>query len=256
MVTLTLQNQTATAETTKDQAPAKITLTIANRIVVAPMSMYSSKDGFVIDFQLVHLGSYALHGAGLVFTEASAAESRGRITPGTPQKFVGQKSTGTSFGAAAVRADKAGMDTVQIQGAYSYLIHTFLSPLTNHRTDNNIPSFVIEEAVQVARWTKDAGLDIIHVVAVGHTPREKMPRFPDYLVHYAAQIRQDVPGLAVIAVRIINSGKQAQEIVESGKADLVAAASVFLKHPTFALDAGRELGVDVIYAPLHPCRYA
>ncbi|KAH7058175.1 NADH:flavin oxidoreductase [Linnemannia elongata] len=291
------------------------------------MSMYSSKDGFMIDSQLVHLGSYALHGAGLVFAEASAAESRGRITPGcagvysddhipankrvvdfvhsaggkisvqlihTERKYVMK-----AFGAAAVRADKAGMDTVEIQGAYGYLIHTFFSPLTNHRTDkyrgslehrarlllkvvrevcanfsaekpifqrlsvpdcveylSNIPSFVIEEAVQVARWAKDAGLDIIHVVAVGHTPREKIPRFPDYLVHYAAQIRQDVPGLAVIAVCTINSGKQAQEIVESGKADLVAAASVFLKHPTFALDAGRELGVDVTYAPLHPCRYA
>lgn len=121
-----------------------------------------------------------------------------------------------ALGAAAVRADKAGMNTVEIQSAYGYLLHTFLSPLTNHRTDkyrgslenrarlllkvvrevcasfsaekpiflrlsvpdcveylSNIPSFVIEEAVQVARWAKDAGLDIIHVVAVGHTPRER-----------------------------------------------------------------------------------
>lgn len=205
-----------------------------------------------------------------------------------------------AFGAAAARADQAGMDTVEIQGAYGYLIHTFLSPLSNHRTDkyggslenrarlllevvrevranfsaekpiflrlsvsdcvehfSNTPSFVIEEAVQVAQWAKEAGLDIIHVAAGGNTPLEKIPRFPGYLVHYAARIRQDVPGLAVVAVGTINSGKQAQEIVESGKADLVAAASAFLKHPTFALDAGRELGVDVTYAPQYAhARYA
>ncbi|KAG0072157.1 hypothetical protein BGZ89_007895 [Linnemannia elongata] len=349
MVILALQNQTAKAKTTKDQAPAKIFP--HESFQINPLSLpelahphhYSFRTPITIptlyhqdlnhhqqdrsrpNVDLVHLGSYALHGAGLVFAEASAAESRGRITPGCVGVYSDDHipaikrvvdfvhSAGgkisvqlihterkrpvvpypscsiideirdvlKAFGAAAVHADKAGMDTVEIQGSYGYLIHTFLSPLTNHHTDkyrgslenrarlllkvvredcveylSNIPSFVIEEAVQVARWAKDAGLDIIHVVAVGHTPREKIPRFPDYLVHYAAQIRQDVPGLAVIAVRTINSGKQAQEIVESGKVDLVAAASVFLKHPTFALDAGRELGVDVTYAPLHPCRYA
>ncbi|KAG0295416.1 hypothetical protein BGZ96_011789 [Linnemannia gamsii] len=351
-------------------------LTIANRIVVAAMSMYSSKDGFMTDYHLVHLGSYALHGVGLIFAEASAVEPRGRITPGCAgiycddhipgikrivdfvhstggkigvQLFhAGRKASGRpkhtpevfgpeeywnddvvapsggldfqrdnwrhipralsieeiqdvvkAFGAAAARADKAGMDTVEIQGAYGYLIHTFLSPITNHRTDQyggslenrarllldvirevranfnaekpiflrlsvsdgvehlNTPSFVIEEAVKVAKWAKDAGLDVIHVAAGGNTPLEKIPRFPGYLVHYASHIRQNVPGLPVIAVGTIKSGKQAQDIVESGKADLVAAASSFLKHPTFALDAGRELGVDVTYAPQYAfARYA
>ncbi|KAF9156289.1 hypothetical protein BG015_006333 [Linnemannia schmuckeri] len=360
MVTPAIQNQFAAAETIKNQdtpvktssssssslpqesfrihslvapgsgTPAATALTlpllfqpfIANRIVVAAMSMYSSKDGFMTDFQLEHLGSYALHGARLIFAEASAVEARGRITPGcagiySDNHVPGVKrvvdfvhSTGgkigvrlfhagrkiqdivKAFGAAAVRADEAGMDTVEIQGAYGYLIHTFLSPITNHRTDryggslenrsrlllevvrevranfsaekpiflrlsvsdcvehlSNISSIVIEEAVQVAQWAKDAGLDVIHGAAGENTPLEVIPRFPGYMVHYAARIRQDVPGFAVVAVGAINSAKQAQEIVEARKADLVAAASAFLKRPTFALDAGRELGVDVAYAP-------
>ncbi|KAK3848593.1 MAG: NADH:flavin oxidoreductase/NADH oxidase [Linnemannia gamsii] len=344
-------------------------LTIANRLVVAPMSMYSSKDGFMTDHHLVHLGSFALHGAGLIIAEAAAVEARGRISPGcagiysddhipaikrvvdfvhstggkigiqlfhsglkgsstpmyTPAAFGPEEywkdnviapSGGPSFqkdkwgrgipralsideiqdvikayGAATIRADKAGMDTVEIQGSYGYLIHNFLSPITNHRTDEyggslenrarflievvkevrarftaekpiflrlaatdsvehlDIPSYEIEQAVKVAQWVRDAGVDVIHVTTGGNTDLERINRVPNYQVPHAARIRKEVRGLAVVAVGRITSGKQAQEIVDSGQADLVAAARAFLKHPTFALDAGRELGVSVALAP-------
>ncbi|KAF9932028.1 hypothetical protein FBU30_009092 [Linnemannia zychae] len=351
-------------------------LTVANRIIVAPMSMYSSKEGFMTDYHLVHLGSYALHGAGLIFAEASAVEPRGRITPGcagiwsddhiagikriadfvhstrgkigiqlfhagrkasSPAKFtkdafspedywnddVVAPSGGPSFqkdewrriprtlseeeiqdivmafGAAAARADKAGLDTVEIQGAYGYLLHNFLSPITNHRTDNyggslenrarllievvkevranfnpekpiflrlsvtdgvehlDIPSFDLEQAIKVAQWARDAGVDVLHVASGGNTGLQNIPRFPGHNVQYAARIRKEVPNLTVAVVGIIRTGKLAQEIIESGQADLVAAASTFLKYPSFALEAGRELGVDVTYLPQYSlARYA
>ncbi|KAF8927575.1 hypothetical protein BGZ47_002086 [Haplosporangium gracile] len=295
MITPATQNQFAAVEITKDQdTPAKTSY------FVAAVLMYSSKDRFMTDFQLVHMASYALHGAELISAETSTVEARGRITPGyagfysdnhvpginrvvdfvhsTSDKIdvqvfhTGRKIQEVikAFGAAAVRADKAGMDTVEIQGVYRYLIHMFLSPITNHRTDrygcslenrarlllevvrevranfsvekpiflslsvsehfSNTSSFVIEEAVQVPQWAKDVGLDAIHVAAGGNTPLE------------------EVPGHAIVAEGTVNSGKQAQVIVEPAKVDLVAAANSFLKHLTFALDAGRELGVDVVYA--------
>ncbi|KAF9910250.1 hypothetical protein EC991_006979 [Linnemannia zychae] len=351
-------------------------LTIPNRVVVAPMCQYSSKDGFMTDYHLVHLGSFALHGAGLVLAEATAVEARGRITPACagiysddhipglkrvvdfvhstggkigiqlahagrkastkpfhtpevfgPEEYWDDDVVGPSggadfqwdanhrvprelsvdeiqevikaFGAAAVRADKAGMDTVEIHGAHGYLAHNFLSPITNQRTDHyggslenrarfllevikevranfssekpvflrisasdcvehlDIPSFEIEQAVKVAQWAKDAGVDVVHVSSGGNTALQKVAYSPGYQVHYASRIRKDVPGLPVLAVGSITSGKQAQEILDAGDADLIAAARAFLKHPTFALDAGRELGVNVNYAPQYfAARYA
>ncbi|KAF9907165.1 protein disulfide-isomerase precursor [Lobosporangium transversale] len=342
-------------------------LTIANRLVVAPMCMYSSRDGFVTDFHLAHLGSFAINGAGLIIQEATAVEPRGRISPGDAGiwsddhisgikrivDFVhaqgskigiqlahaGRKASTDApantqvipeseywnddvvapsggpelqwddkhripralsieeiqdivqaFGAAAARAAKAGMDTVEIHGAHGYLIHNFLSPITNKRTDKyggslenrarfllevieavranfpaerpiflrisasdavehlDIESWDIEQSVQLARWVKDAGIDAIHVSSAGNTSLQKVTYSPGYQVHYAERIRKEVPGLVVIAVGSITSGKQAEEILQEGKADLIAAARAFLKRPSFALDAARDLGVEPAYS--------
>ncbi|KAI1315395.1 hypothetical protein EDD11_000899 [Mortierella claussenii] len=343
-------------------------LTIANRIVVAPMCMYSSKDGFMTDYHLAHLGSFAIHGAGLILAEATAVEPRGRISPadtgiwsddhipaikrvvdfvhaqgskmGIQLAHAGRKASANApydaaafaasdywnhdvvapsggadlqwdekhrvpralsldeiqdvikaFGAATIRAAKAGMDTVEIHGAHGYLIHNFLSPVTNKRTDKyggslenrarflleviqevranfpaekpiflrisatdcvehlEIPSWEIEQAVQVSKWAKAAGVDVIHVSSGGNTALQKVAYSPGYQVHFAERIRKDVPGLPVIAVGSITGGKQAEEILEQGKADLIAAARAFLKHPSFASDAARELGVEISYSP-------
>lgn len=196
-----------------------------------------------------------------------------------------------AFGAAAVRAAKAGMDTVEIHGAHGYLVHNFLSPVTNHRTDKyggslenrarfmlevihavrenfpaekpiflrvsasdcvehlEGPSWEIEQTVQIAKWAKEAGVDVLHVSSGGNTAQQKVSYSPGYQVHYADRVRKEVPGLAIVAVGSLTSGKQAQEVLKEEKADLIAAARSFLKHPSFALDAARELGVNIVYAP-------
>ncbi|KAG0291658.1 hypothetical protein BGZ98_002948, partial [Dissophora globulifera] len=188
-------------------------LTLANRIVVAPMCMYSAKDGFVTNFHLAHYGSFAINGAGLIIIEATGVQANGRISPGCVGIYddahvhklkeivdfvhaqgskigiqlghAGRKITigstkahhnthpesehwadnvvGPSggadfqwdnthrvprelsldeiqeiidaFGAAAARAAAAGMDVIEIHAAHGYLVHQFLSPISNHRTD-------------------------------------------------------------------------------------------------------------------------
>ncbi|KAF9417755.1 hypothetical protein BGZ94_009871 [Podila epigama] len=327
-------------------------LTLANRFVVAPMCMYSSEDGFMSSYHLAHLGSFAIHGAGLIIAEASAVEPRGRISPqdagiwsddhihgikqvadfihaqgskmGIQLAHAGRKAdfwnddvvaptgglawsneyptprelsvdeiheTVKAFGAAAVRAAKAGLDIVEIHAAHGYLIHSFLSPVTNHRTDRyggslenrarflleiihtvrehfpahkpiglrvsatdwlehlDTPSWEIEQTVQIARWAHEAGVDVFHVSSGGNDARQKITLQPGYQVPFAERVKKAVPGLAVIAVGAITSGKQAEAILQEGKADLIAGARIFLHEPNFVLRAAVELGAKVQFSP-------
>ncbi|KAF9178808.1 hypothetical protein BGZ51_007454 [Haplosporangium sp. Z 767] len=333
-------------------------LTLANRVVVAPMCQYSSKDGFMGDYHLVHLGQFALGGAGLILIEATAVEARGRISPddtgiwsdshipgikrvvdfvhghgskiGIQLNHAGRKSsvpghyrksepsdlwldevvgpTGDlrwddkhfiprelsldeisevikAFGAAARRAEQAGVDTVEIHAAHGYLLHQFLSPVTNKRTDkyggslenrarmlletiaevranfpaekpifvrisasDNVehlegPSWDIEQTVQVAKWIRDAGVDVLHVSSAGNTADQKIAYAPAYLVPYAERVKKEVPGLLVIAVGVITNGKQAEAILQEGKADMVAAGRAFLRYPTLVYNLAKDLNV-------------
>ncbi|KAG0253961.1 hypothetical protein BG011_006045 [Mortierella polycephala] len=337
-------------------------LTISNRIVVAPMCMFSSLGGFFTDFHLVHLGSFAMGGAGLILAEATAVVPEGRISPsdtglwrdehipglkrivdyvhaqgskiGIQLAHAGRKAsvkayytelpeseywndnvvgpsggldfkwddrhhipreisleeikeTIKAFGAAAVRAAKAGMDTVEIHAAHGYLIHQFLSPISNHRTDQyggslenrarfllevieevranfpadkpiflrvsatdhvehlDEPSWEIEQTVQIAKWVKEAGVDVFHVSAGGNTAKQVIQYAPCYQVPFAERVKKGVPGLDVVAVGVITSGKGANEVLEQEKADLVAVGRGFLRNKEFVLDAAVELNVKV-----------
>jgi len=336
-------------------------VTLANRVAVSPMCEYSYEDGFSNDWQLVHLGSRAVGGAGLVMTEATAVLPEGRITPGdvgiwkdehiAPLKRVvdfvhaqgaragvqiahsGRKGSMDlpwkgerlvppseggwenvmapsaipfrddhampqaldeagiarvvrAFADAAVRAKKAGFDVVEIHSAHGYLLHEFLSPLSNQRTDKyggsfenrtrlllevvdavrgvlaeDAPLFVrisatdwaeggwdIDETVQVAKLLKEHGVDLVDTSSGGNIATQKIAIGPGYQVPFAERIRREA-GIATGAVGMITEAKQAEAIIAEGKADIVLLAREMLRDPYWAVHAAKELGVTMTWVP-------
>ncbi|MGZ4788578.1 MAG: NADH:flavin oxidoreductase/NADH oxidase [Terriglobales bacterium] len=332
-------------------------VTFRNRIFVSPMCEYSSVDGFANDWHLVHLGSRAVGGAGLVFTEASAVTPEGRISPddlgiwkdehveflsritafltqqgaiaGMQLAHAGRKASTAApwngglrvppeqggwtnvyapsaipfsdgypmpkemsrddiaavcnaFGAAARRALKAGFQVVEIHAAHGYLLHEFLSPLSNKRTDqyggtlenrirllkevtsevrkswpDSLPLFVrisctdwaeggwtIEDSVHLARELKPLGVDLIDCSSGGNLPRVHIPTGPGYQTPFAERIRHDAQILTG-AVGMITSAPQAETIIRTGQADAVLMAREFLRHPYWPLHAAKELRHDI-----------
>lgn len=339
------------------------TVTLPNRVGVSPMCQYSSVDGAANDWHLVHLGSRAVGGAGLVFTEAAAVEARGRISPqdlgiyadehieplargvrfianqgsvaGIQLAHAGRKASTAapwdgghalgpheggwrpivapsplpftarsplpheltvpeiaeiagSFARAAARALEAGFAVAEIHGAHGYLIHEFLSPLSNVRTDayggtfenrtrlarevasavrtvwpERFPLFFrisatdwveggwdIDQSVALARDLAPLGVDVIDCSSGGTVPNAKIPTGPGYQVPFAERIRREAK-IATAAVGMITEAAQADEIIRSGKADLVLLARAFLRDSYWALHAAQQLGAD----PAWPRQY-
>jgi 2,4-dienoyl-CoA reductase-like NADH-dependent reductase (Old Yellow Enzyme family) len=339
-------------------APLEIRgLTLRNRIVVSPMCQYSSVDGFAKEWHLVHLGSRAVGGAALVFTEAAAVAPEGRISPddlgiwkdehveflrrivrfideqgavaGLQLAHAGRKASTSApwlgsrplvesergwrpifapspiafseahavpealdpngiarlvraFGAAARRALDAGFRVIEIHAAHGYLLHEFLSPLSNRREDSYGGSFerrtrivreVVEEvrrvwpersplflrisatdyleggwdseqSVELAKQLKPLGVDVVDCSAGGLLPGIPIPAGPGYQTPFAERVRREA-GVLTGAVGLIIAPEQADHILRTGQADLVVLARELLRHPYWPLEAARRLGAEI-----------
>lgn len=329
---------------------------LKNRIVVSPMCEYSAKDGHPQAWHLVHLGSRAIGGAGLVFTEASAVEERGRISsadtgiyedahvaswrpivafirehgavPGMQLAHAGRKAstaapwTGgkpvssqdggwepvapsalafdagynvprelsvseiaevvAAFGKAAERALAAGFEVIEIHAAHGYLLHQFLSPLSNVRTDEyggkfenrirmamevaravrgvwppRLPLFVrvsatdwkeggwdLAQTIELARQLKGLGVDLIDASSGGTALGVRIPLGPGYQTAFAEAIRKEA-GIATGAVGMITEPVQAETILATEQADLVFLARELLRDPYWPRRAAEELDVKI-----------
>jgi len=194
----------------------------------------------------------------------------------------GIKNVIADFKSSAQRALRAGYKLIEIHAAHGYLIHQFLSPLSNHRTDNyggsfenrirllleivktiqtvwphNLPLFVrisatdwadggwnVEEAVRLSSILKQQGVDLIDCSSGGLVPYAKIPLAPGYQVEFAERIKKEA-GIMTGAVGLITEAFQAEEILKKEQADLIFIARASLRDPQFALHAASALGADI-----------
>jgi 2,4-dienoyl-CoA reductase-like NADH-dependent reductase (Old Yellow Enzyme family) len=191
-----------------------------------------------------------------------------------------------AFVAAAKRADRLGVDALELHGAHGYLLHQFLSPISNKRTDEyggsleNRMRYPLEvfdairavfpdrkpigvkvsatdwveggwdlaQTIEFAKELKKRGVDWIDASSGGVSPLQKIPLSPGYQVPFAQGLKE-ATGLTTIAVGMITEPKQAEEIVASGKADMVALARGMLYDPRWGWHAAAELGGHVDAPP-------
>ena len=199
---------------------------------------------------------------------------------------AGLKRIVDAFVAAAKRADRLGLDALEVHSAHGYLLHQFLSPIANKRTDRyggslenriRFPLEVYEavratfpqskpvgirvsctdwveggwdinQTIEFARELKKRNVDWIDASSGGVSPLQKIPLGPGYQVPFAQAIKQ-ATGVTTMAVGLITEAKQAEEIVASGKADMVALARGMLYDPRWGWHAAAELGGEVSAPP-------
>ena len=335
-------------------------MTLANRAVVSPMCMYSAKEGVPNDFHLVHYGSRALGGAGLIFTEMTCVGRDARITPGcaglwndeqeaawrrivdfvhanSAAKFAlqlghaGRKgatklmwegmdrpldeggwdivsaspvpyfpdsrvpreldraamaAVKAAFVAAAERGERCGFDMLELHCAHGYLLASFISPLTNKRTDayggslENRLRFPLEvfdalrsvwparkpmsvrisatdwaeggitgdDAVHIARAFAEVGVDLVDV-STGQTVRDAQPVYGRmFQTPFSDQVRNEAR-VATMCVGNITTADQVNTILAAGRADLVALGRPHLVDSSFTLKAAAWYGNESVFCP-------
>jgi 2,4-dienoyl-CoA reductase-like NADH-dependent reductase (Old Yellow Enzyme family) len=342
-------------------APLQLrSVTLRNRIGVSPMCQYSSVEGFANDWHIVHLGQFAVGGAGVVLTEAASVLPEGRISPqdlgmwkdehiepllrigrfvraqgaiwGAQLAHAGRKASTArpwegggpldpgaggwtpivapsalpfgegyqtpaaldeagigrvvnGFRDAARRALDAGMQIVEVHAAHGYLLHQFMSPLSNTRTDKYGGSFenrvrfarevvaairsvwpeelplsvritgtdwhpdgwMPDDAAAAARVLAEEGADLFDVSSGGIVPGVRIPVGPGYQTHLAEHVKRNA-GVLTATVGMITSAQQADTIVRTGQADMVFLARELLRDPHFPLRAARELKQEIAWA--------
>ncbi len=343
-------------------------LKLPNRIAVSPMCQYSAKAGMANDWHLVHLGSRAVGGAGLVIIEATAVSPEGRISPddlgiwsdehveplrritrfieaqgafaGVQLAHAGRKAStwrpwlgkhgsvpiaaggwtpiGPSsiafspehavptalddagnagivqaFVEAAERSLAAGFKVAEVHAAHGYLLHQFLSPLSNQREDRyggsfdnrirlllevttavrevwpeELPLFVrlsatdwvddgwnADETVELARRLRDIGVDLIDVSSGGTAANADIPVGPGYQTQFAERVRKEA-GIATGTVGMITEAVQAEHILRTGQADLILLARELLRDPYWPLHAAEDLRDSSVAWPAQYVRAA
>jgi 2,4-dienoyl-CoA reductase-like NADH-dependent reductase (Old Yellow Enzyme family) len=256
-----------------------------------PIAHFIRANGSIPAIQLAHAGRKAscdvpwrggkALAQGAWETLGPSAIAHGQYPPPRAMTVAEIERTVDDFVRATGFALDAGFDAVEVHGAHGYLIHTFLSPLSNQRTDDyggalenrmRFPLAVGEavraawpqdkpvfyrisasdwadggwdlgQSIEFARRLKAIGIDVVDCSSGGNVDYQKIPLGPGYQVHFAEAIRLEA-GIPTIAVGLISEPDQAEEIVASGKADAVMLARAFLRDPYWPRHAAKALGLD------------
>ncbi|PVU94497.1 hypothetical protein BB559_002978, partial [Furculomyces boomerangus] len=148
------------------------------------------------------------------------------------------------FGKAAIRADKAGYDFIELHGAHGYLISEFLSPNSNRRTDEYGDGWDINDTVKLATVLKEIGVDFIDCSSGGISEHQVIKVGKLYQVPFAEQVRNQAK-IPTGAVGIITKSQEIESILQDGKADLILSARQFLREPSFAQRVALEMKVNM-----------